>query len=655
MTDPIFENQSFTESDFYDMGHVHQLPEDAEYGYPSQPRWLRLWWTMVRMWQFVANSLDGLAAAVSTATTAAEAASDAAEAASDAAASVPNIDATGTAAANDVLLWDTGAAKFLRRTVAQLSTALGLASKANLNNPAFTGTPTAPTPAAGTNNTQIATTSFVTTSIDIISAANASKRLFDAMTVKPLSIRASLIKQTVDRLQAAGVWDKLDVFYVLAAHTAQAAGLNWIDPGKYAATVNGTMTFAANAGYTGDGSTGYLDTGFIPDTHATKATSASAEIGARIGTITNSTALDFGDNAGNSGIRVRSASEFAKINGVTPLNADVGSSPALLAARIHAGNMLYVYNGVMASPAAATSLGLPTGSLRIGAGNATFSDRQIQYAFFGSALSSEENAAIYAIMEEYLVKAAAAAFISVAEMGGASAVRTALGASATGEALFTAASAAAARSTLGAGTTGGGLFTATTPAAARTVLEATAVGTALLTAADAAAARTAIGATAGINNGTMQATTSGTAIDFTGIPSGVKRITLSLKDVSLSGNDVLLAQLGDSGGIENTGYAGATSGFANGVATANNTTGAPLMTSGVVSAARTWNGHVVFQLMDAATNLWSITSVLGDSSAAVAAIAGFTKATSAVLDRLRLTVSGTNTFDGGSANISWEQ
>lgn len=46
-------------------------------------------------------------------------------------------------------------------------------SKANINSPALTGTPTAPTAAVGTNNTQLATTSFVTTAVDNINNLSA--------------------------------------------------------------------------------------------------------------------------------------------------------------------------------------------------------------------------------------------------------------------------------------------------------------------------------------------------------------------------------------------------------------------------------------------------------------------------------------------------
>ena len=49
----------------------------------------------------------------------------------------------------------------------------------------------------------------------------------------------------------------------------------------------------------------------------------------------------------------------------------------------------------------------------------------------------------------------------------------------------------------------------------------------------------------------VQATTSGTTIDFTGIPSWGKRITLQLDDVSEdTGAQNLTMQLGTSGGLE---------------------------------------------------------------------------------------------------------
>ena len=64
-----------------------------------------------------------------------------------------------------------------------------------------------------------------------------------------------------------------------------------------------------------------------------------------------------------------------------------------------------------------------------------------------------------------------------------------------------------------------------------------------------------------ITSATAQASTSGTSIDFTGIPSWVKRITVLLNEVSLSGTDSFLIRLGDSGGFETTGYVSSSTGF----------------------------------------------------------------------------------------------
>lgn len=56
--------------------------------------------------------------------------------------------------------------------------------------------------------------------------------------------------------------------------------------------------------------------------------------------------------------------------------------------------------------------------------------------------------------------------------------------------------------------------------------------------------------------GTAVATTSGTSIDFTSIPSWVKRITVVFTSVSTSGTSPVQIQIGDSGGVETTGYTG---------------------------------------------------------------------------------------------------
>jgi len=155
--------------------------------------------------------------------------------------------------------------------------------------------------------------------------------------------------------------------------------------------------------------------------------------------------------------------------------------------------------------------------------------------------------------------------------------------------------------------------------------------------------------TVGINLGTAVATTSGTSIDFTGIPAGVKRITVMFGGVSTNGTSYVQVQLGDSGGIEDSSYLGATqtgsSGqqYSTGFLTDSGT--------GAASSVR----HGVISIVNITGNVWAFSVNLGWSSSANAFIGGGTKTLSDTLTQIRLTtVNGTNTFDAGSVNISWE-
>jgi hypothetical protein len=147
---------------------------------------------------------------------------------------------------------------------------------------------------------------------------------------------------------------------------------------------------------------------------------------------------------------------------------------------------------------------------------------------------------------------------------------------------------------------------------------------------------------------TEQATTSGTAIDFTSIPSGVKRITVMLAGVSLSGTDELILQIGDSGGLETSGYVSAASAGAN---VQNQTTGFAL-TEGS-AAAQAWHGAITLSLEDASGRTWVAAGNLAAASAVVRVSAGG-KSLSAELDRLRLTTDGSDTFDAGAVAINYE-
>lgn len=157
-----------------------------------------------------------------------------------------------------------------------------------------------------------------------------------------------------------------------------------------------------------------------------------------------------------------------------------------------------------------------------------------------------------------------------------------------------------------------------------------------------------------ITLGTATASTSGTAVDFGSIPAGTKQVVISFMGVSTNGTSDLIVQLGDSGGIETSGYLGsACLNTDSGSTVTTFTTGYGL--TGAIVASVVLHGQVVISLANSSSNTWTSSVNLGVSSADQTHTGGGSKSLSATLDRLRITtVGGSDTFDAGSINIAYE-
>lgn len=155
----------------------------------------------------------------------------------------------------------------------------------------------------------------------------------------------------------------------------------------------------------------------------------------------------------------------------------------------------------------------------------------------------------------------------------------------------------------------------------------------------------------GIASGTA-VTASGTSVDFTSIPSWVKRITVMFNGVSTSGTSNWLLQIGDSGGIENTGYISQANTFNVTPSGAVSTAGYLLANS--VQAASTFSG--VIPVVNVSGNNWVTSGMISSNVTANGqSIFGGTKTLSDTLTQIRITtVNGTDTFDAGSINIMYE-
>ena len=151
----------------------------------------------------------------------------------------------------------------------------------------------------------------------------------------------------------------------------------------------------------------------------------------------------------------------------------------------------------------------------------------------------------------------------------------------------------------------------------------------------------------GYTLGTLQATTSGTSFNFSGIPSGTTQIVVNFNQVGfVTAGANFQIQIGDAGGIENTGYE----------SMAGNSSGSSASTSAFLltrSASNSFvhSGSITLTLIDAATFLWAACGMLtGGTTLSYSAGA---KALSAELTQLTMSTTNGSAFDAGSINIAY--
>jgi hypothetical protein len=163
----------------------------------------------------------------------------------------------------------------------------------------------------------------------------------------------------------------------------------------------------------------------------------------------------------------------------------------------------------------------------------------------------------------------------------------------------------------------------------------------------------ATGTLAPLVHGTAVASTSGTVIDFTGIPSWVKRITVMFSGVSTTGTSPILIQIGTGGVPTTTGYSSSGTAIqATGAGAASATIG---FQSGNTDGASTWfrSGSAVLSTLG--SNIWQSTILLGIPSVIRSEHGGGSITLAGTLDMVRVTTrTGTDTFDAGTINIMYE-
>jgi len=160
----------------------------------------------------------------------------------------------------------------------------------------------------------------------------------------------------------------------------------------------------------------------------------------------------------------------------------------------------------------------------------------------------------------------------------------------------------------------------------------------------------AAGATV-ISRDTAKATTSGLAVEFTGIPSWARRVTLLVNGISTNGTSDILVQLGTGGVPTTSGYNGSSVfAWGSGIVPVTSTAGIPIFNN---AASYNHYGELVFTNIGG--NTWLASGQFVSSGTAGAIVSGGVVTLAGALNYLRVvSANGTAAFDAGQINLLYE-
>jgi hypothetical protein len=251
----------------------------------------------------------------------------------------------------------------------------------------------------------------------------AAEALFLRFSTPATPARKVHINRLISTLRAAGIWSKMDCFYIMAAETAQAAQRNWVED-RYNLTPVNAPTFEADRGYTGNATTQHLGTGFVPSTatgrftlnHAhfgvwcrTNSAASVVDMGCRDATTTAQTLLQLRTATDVIAHRVSQGANGSGTNGHTDSSGHhMARRPDSAATQQYwNGASTAVNSGVIVS-STLCQYEFVIAALNTAGTISAWSARQYAAAHIGAALSVAENTVLYNALNTYMVAVGAA-------------------------------------------------------------------------------------------------------------------------------------------------------------------------------------------------------------------------------------------------------
>ncbi|TDR94208.1 hypothetical protein [Enterovirga rhinocerotis] len=234
--------------------------------------------------------------------------------------------------------------------------------------------------------------------------------LFARMSSAPSPSRKALISATIARLKYAGLWEKIGLLCVFAAHAPAPALVNWRRPTLNAARSGSPLPgFQVDRGYAGDGVGGFLDHGAGYASIPGVAPDSITDLVWSLTNLANTTAYDAGtDGASNRQVimgRVASGLLSVRMASADLITAPVADSLGLYGATRSGSAVSLVRNGtVIGTGAATTNSTLQAGNIVSSRAGLNYSPRRLAMRIVGTALTPADHAALYAILRGYMVE-----------------------------------------------------------------------------------------------------------------------------------------------------------------------------------------------------------------------------------------------------------
>lgn len=228
----------------------------------------------------------------------------------------------------------------------------------------------------------------------------------------PSAAQQELQNTLVTDLKSAGIWDKLDLFYIWATDgDVDFAGLNWITPSSFEITRINSPNFTTNVGFQGViVNNAYLSSGYIPTSHAVKQSVDSTSYGyylADKGVATSSAQSDWGSPDVVTRAWYRRTALRVYINSSTYLNrTTIESNDTFIHVNRSSATEVFVYhNGVEVEDMTSsiyTTRGLQGAEYNAFKRSATYADSTLSMAFVGASLNATEASAFNTAVQNYL-------------------------------------------------------------------------------------------------------------------------------------------------------------------------------------------------------------------------------------------------------------